>query len=209
MGLPRAPASAAGLPALAAEEWRRLDRAETVVHERTAPGCPWPEVVAYRRARATPTAVMAVYADFERQAEYVPEMVMSRVVGRDANVFRVSYEYEVTGPNERYTVIVTVERADEGWRARWTLISARYARRLEGALTVLPYADGSLRVYASRVDPGTLGVALGTPASVVTRLRRTTEALAAHVERLAATRPATVARLIEALGAMADATARP
>jgi hypothetical protein len=146
---------------------------------------------------------MAVYADFGGQSSWVPELVASRVLAREApNAFRVFYEYEVAGPNERYTVIVTVARERDGWQARWTLVSARYARKLEGALLVVPRGEGSLLTYSSRVDPGTLGVAFGTPASVATRLVQTTEALAARAERLATTEPERLASLVAALNAL-------
>jgi hypothetical protein len=39
---------------------------------------------------------MAVYADFERQGDYLPNLVYSRIVERLAsNSFQVSYEYKV------------------------------------------------------------------------------------------------------------------
>jgi hypothetical protein len=199
-----APAGAASLPALTAADWRRVDRGETVVHERTVAGYPWPEIVAYRRSAASPTAIMAVYADFAAQSSWVPDLVTSRVLGREApNAFRVFYEYEVAGPNERYTVIVTVAREGDGWQARWTLISARYARKLAGALLVVQRGEGSLLVYSSRVDPGALGVAFGTSATMATSLVQTTEALTVRVERLAATEPGRLAALVDALEALA------
>lgn len=199
-----ATASAAGLPALAPDDWRRVDRGETVLHERTVPGYPWPEVVAYRRPTAPPAAVMAVWADFGAQVEWVPALVESRVLAREtANAVRVFYEYEVAGPNERYTVVVRVMRDGDAWHARWTLVTARYARRLEGALLVLPRGEGSLLVYSSRVDPGTLGATFGSPASVARSLAGTADALAARTERLAATEPARLTRLVDGLAALA------
>jgi hypothetical protein len=203
VALSAAAAGAASLPALDAADQRRLDRGETVLHERRVADYPWPEIVALRRSSASPTAVMAVYVDFGAQSTYIPGLVTSRVLGREApNVFRVFYEYEVAGPNERYTVVVTVTRDGDGWQARWTLVSARYARRLEGALLVVPRGEGSLLIYSSLVDPGTLGVAFGTPATVATRLTETTEALTARAERLAKAEPGRLAALIEGLNAL-------
>jgi hypothetical protein len=147
-----------------------------------------------------------VYADFARQAEWVPELVRSHVVAREApNAFRVSYEYEVTGPNERYTVLVTLGRAGAAYEARWRLIEARYARRLAGELVVTPQGSGALVAYTSRVDPGPLGVTFGTPESVARRLAATAEALATRVERIKAEDPAALARLVETVrGAVMD-----
>ncbi len=163
---------------------------------------PWPEVTAWRRIAATPGEVMAVYADVASPSLYMPGMIASRVVGRDApNVLRVFYEYEVPGPNERYTVIVTVHAAADTFEARWTLVSARYARRLAGELEAMPRDGATLVRYTSRVDPGVLGVTLGDPDSVARRLRTTVEALAARVERLATAEPDRLRQLVRALSA--------
>src|SRR6185436_18936824 len=112
---------------------RRLDRGETVVETRAIENFPWPEVVAMRRVAAAPMAVMAVYADFDGQARYMPEMVTSRIVGRDSPAaFRVYYEYEVPGPNEQYTLAISLHHTGDAYEARWSLISARYSKRLSG-----------------------------------------------------------------------------
>ena len=171
-----------------------------MTRERAVTGWPWPEVIAYRRSVAAPIAIMAVYADFASQSSYIPGLVTSRVIGHDApNVARVFYEYEVTGPNEQYTVLTTVTRDGDEWQVRWTLVRARYARRLEGSLRVIPRGEGTLLIYSSLVDPGPLGVGLGTPATVATRLTQTTEALTARTERLATTDPERLAALVDAL----------
>ena len=198
-----ATAGAAGLPALEPDERRRLERGETILHERPVANYSWPEIVAYRRSAASASAVMAVYAQFGTHAEYIPGIVRSDVLAREAsNAFRILYEHEVAGPNERYTVIMHVTRVDDGWDARWSLVTARYARRLEGGLRVLARADGSLLVYRSRVDPGLLGVTFGTPSSVATGVAQTTQAVAMRAEGLAASDPARLASLIEALEAL-------
>ena len=203
VALSAAAACAATQPGLSEDDARRVDRGETVVHQRMVEGFPWPEIVTFRRCAAPPAAVMAVFADFAAQSSWVPELVESRVVTREsANVFRVFYEYEVTGPNEKYTVITTVTRDRDGWQARWRLVNARYARRLRGALRVVPRGDGSLVMYTSAVDPGTLGFAFGTPATVEAKLVATTDALVARTERFAASAPRRLAGLVDELTAL-------
>ena len=195
-----AAAAGAAPPALSDQDARRVDRGETVVRQRVVDGYPWPEVLTSRRSSAPPAAVMAVYADFAAQSSWVPALVESRVLARDApNVFRVFYESAVAGPNERYTVTVSLTRQGDEWAARWMLVTARYARRLEGGLRVTPRDEGSLIEYSTVVDPGTLGVAFGTPETVATRLAGTTDALAARTERLAKSDPRALAALVTAL----------
>jgi hypothetical protein len=182
---------------------RRLERGDTVVERRPVEGFPWPEVVAWRRVAAPPIAVLAVYADFDGQARYMPQIVASRVVGRDgATAFRVFYEYEVPGPNETYTVAMSLHRAGDAMEARWSLLKARYARRLAGELRAIPHEGGTLVRYTSRVDPGLLGATFGDPDSVARRLQATLEALAARVQRLAAEEPDRLRELVRALSAL-------
>ena len=174
-----------------------------MVRSGPAPGYPWPEVTVYRRARASPEEVMALYADFEGQTRYLPGLVASRIVTRvGPAALHVAYEYEVTGPNERYTVAMHLARLGPDFEARWEMLTARYARRLSGHLRVRPHADGALIEYTSRVDPGTLGAALGSPQSVARSLQDTVQALAAEIERRRATEPGELAHLVRALAAM-------
>jgi hypothetical protein len=182
---------------------RRLGRGETVVHERAVAGYPWPEMTAYRHSRASPVAFMAVYADFGAHAQYLPGVVTSRVLGREGpGAARVFYEHAVTGPNEVYTMIVKVTREGDAWQARSTLVTARYARRLENAVRVEPRGGGSLLIYSTLVDPGTLGATFGTPATVAAQLSRSVEALAARGERLAVSEPGRLATLVDQLEAL-------
>jgi hypothetical protein len=109
------------------------------VRTRALADFPWPETTAYRRVRATTAEVLAVYADFAGQPRWVPDLIAIRVLAREApNVFRVFYEYEVMGPNERYTVTVTLGRGDGALEGRWRRVEARYARQLAGELSVRP-----------------------------------------------------------------------
>lgn len=89
-------ASRAASDELAAGDRQRLDAGAVVVRARVVPEFPWPETTTYRAIRATPAEVLAVWADFASQAQWVPELVASRVLAREAaNAFRVFYEYEV------------------------------------------------------------------------------------------------------------------
>ncbi len=190
---------------LSASELERLQSGVRVVKTQPVPDFPWPEVTVYRRIAAEPAQVMAVYVDFGSQATYMPGLVASHVVKRERpDAFHVFYEYEVTGPNERYTVAVTVTRAARGFQASWDLLMARYASRLSGRLLVEPLDGGTLAAYTSRVDPGTLGATFGTPESVSGRLEATVEALAARVERLTAEQPAHLADLVGGLASIVD-----
>ena len=195
--------SAGAAAGLTEPEWQRLERGAVVVKTQPMEDYPWPEVTVYRRVAASPEEVMAVYADFEGQAAYLPKLVESRIVKRlSRSSFQVFYEYEVTGPNELYTVVAEVSRSPRGFRVVWELVTARYARRLSGQMRVEAHGAGTLIEYTNRVDPGFLGGRLGSPETTARQLRDTAEALASHVDRLRAEQPEKLGALIHALKAM-------
>jgi len=71
----------------------RIDRGELVVRTRSIGGFPWPDITVYARVAASPAEVMAVYADFDAHASFLPEMVHRWIVGRHRpTVWRVFYE---------------------------------------------------------------------------------------------------------------------
>lgn len=180
-----------------------LERGELIVKTREVEGYPWPEAMVYARVAASPEEVMAVYADFAGQARYLPKLVESRIVKRlSPSLFHVSYEYEVTGPNERYTVLTEVSRAPGGFRATWELVKARYARRLSGQVRVEASGAGALVEYTNRVDPGFLGARLGSPDTTVRQLRETVQALGVRVERLRVEQPDRLGELTRAFQSM-------
>ena len=177
--------SASGGEGLTDSERRGIDQGELIVKTREVEGYPWPEVTVYRRIAASPEEVMAAYADFESQVGYLPNLVESRIVKRVSRTsFHVSYESEVTGPNERYTVQVALSRFPGGLQVTWDPVTARFARRLSGQMKVAAFGSGTLIEYAHRVDPGFFGVRLGSPGTTVRQLRETVHALATYVERL-------------------------
>ena len=185
---------------LSESERQRLERGELIVKTRPVEGYPWPEVTVYGQIAASAAEVMAVYADFEGQAGYLPGLVESRIVKRlSPSSFHVSYEYEVAGPNERYTVLAEVSRSSGGFRTTWELVRARYARRLSGQVRVEASGSGALVEYTSRVDPGFFGVSLGSPETTVKQLRETVQALGARVERLRVQQPEKLGELTRAL----------
>lgn len=196
-----APAARGG--GLTVPEWRTLEQRDLVVKTRAVEGYRWPEVTVYRLVSAPPEEVMAVYADFKNQADYLPNLVESHVVEQlSRNSFHVSYEYEVTGPNERYTVLVAVSRTPSGFQVTWDLVKARYARRLSGQMRVAPSDLGTLIEYTNHVDPGFLGSRFGSPETTVRLLRETVRALATHVEWIRVEHPEELTVLVEALHSM-------
>jgi len=131
-------APAGGSEELTALERHQVALGDLIVKTQEVEGYPWPEVTVYRQVAASPEEVMAVYADFERQGDYLPNLVYSRIVERLAsNSFQVSYEYKVAGCRSRNSVAVENRTF---WRRTLTPLSARNG----GADRPLPAASGRI-----------------------------------------------------------------
>lgn len=194
---------AQGVAGLTDSERQQLDGGELVVRTQDLKDFPWPEVRVYRRVDASPEEVMAIYADFEDQARYLPRLLQSRIVERvSANSFRVFYEYDVRGPNEEYTMQSVVTRVPGGYRLKWDMLEGRYTRRLSGWMTVEAFGSEAVIEYVNRVDPGFFGGLLGSPETAVQRLRETVQALVSHVERFRVDHREELGTLIRTLRAM-------
>src|SRR5262249_39675583 len=174
----------------------------TVTISRAVPNWRWPEVTAYRRVAAAPAEVAAVHADFNAHTSWSPNIVVSRVVERPSpNTRQVFFEYDTPGPNEQYTLAITMRRAEHGYITSWELVKARWACRLSGALLAAPIETDTLLAITNRVDPCKLGTVLGSSDTVAESTRRTATALADHVTRLKAEQPAHLAELVRAFTA--------
>lgn len=197
---------------LTAEQRTHIDAGEQVFVTRDAAKTPWPMAWVFQFIDAEPEAAAAVFADAERQVEYVPDLKSSRIVERIApGVVEVRQEMRVPIVKDEWWIVRdSVSASDSGsYRIAWTLVRARTTKAVNGFARFEPYQNGrtgrpgTLLIYHNFVVPGSRMAGLGPiERHALKTLRETARALRDQVERERAQAPDLLAQQIEALRGM-------
>jgi hypothetical protein len=197
---------------LTADQRRLIDAGEQVFVTRDSAKTPWPMAWVYQFIEAQPEEAAAVFADAERQVDYVPDLKSSRVIRTTApGVIEVAQEMRVPiVRDEWWEVRDTVSAHDDGsYRIAWTLVRARTTKSVTGYAHFEPYRnaltgrDGTLLTYHNFAVPGS-GMAKFGPIKrhALKKLRETARALRDHVERVRLQQPELLAKQLAALSEM-------
>jgi ribosome-associated toxin RatA of RatAB toxin-antitoxin module len=141
------------------------------LYNRAVPGAAVPAALARVRIEVPPARLFAVITDYDRFAEFVPYVVHSRVVRRDAGRRLVSQHLRFPGPvADRHYVIESRDTVTplppERWRVEWRLAPEKDFPALEekgitpaaftGYWELTPAAGGAATdaIYALHFDPG-------------------------------------------------------
>lgn len=201
---------------LTSEQRRLLDAGEQVFVTRDSATKPWPMAWVYEFIDAAPEEAAAVFADAERQVDYVPDLKRSRIVRRPAPSV-VDVEQEMRVPlvaDEWWEVRDTVSAQDDGsYRIAWTLLRARSTKSSVGYAHFEPYRntvtgrDGTLLTYHNFAIPGR-GLAGFGPIKrhALKKVRETARALRDQVERERGQHSELLAEQVAALREMLRAT---
>ncbi len=197
---------------LTAEQRRLLDAREQVFVTRDSAKTPWPMAWAYQFIDATPEVAAAVFADAERQVDYVPDLKSSRVTRTIApGVIEVVQEMRVPiVKDEWWEVRDTVSAREDGsYRITWSLVRARTTKSVTGYAHFEPYRnaltgrDGTLLTYHNFAVPGSRMAGIGPiERHALKKLRETARALRDQVERERSEEPDLLAKQLAALKEM-------
>lgn len=197
------------LPALTPAQRARVDSGQAVVITERVAESPWPRVTIFRTIASAPEEAAAVFADYARNAEYLPNVLKSRVV-RAVDAATREIDYVLSVPivsDEAYTVHTRVAARDGsqggGYDFDWRLVRATSTKVADGDARFEPHARGTLMAYRSFVVPGGRIAGLGIIRARAERdVVRTTEAFAAEVLRVRTADRPLLDREVAALRAM-------
>ena len=197
---------------LTADQRRLIDAGEQVFVTRDSARTPWPLAWVYQFINATPEEAAAVFADAERQTDYVPDLKRSRIIRTiGPGVIEVAQEMRVPiVKDEWWEVRDTVSARDDGsYRIAWTLVRARTTKSVTGYAHFEAYhnpltgRDGTLLTYHNFAVPGSRMAGLGlVERHALKKLRETARALRDQVERERRDEPDLLARQLAALREM-------
>jgi len=205
------PSATAGvLEDLSRDQQLDLEKGDLIVLEQDIPGKPWPRVRIYKRIKATPEEVAAVFFDYDQAKTYIPDVLESKISKKIAPCV-VEVDYEVNVPilsDEAYTARNEMKAVGVGYQASWTLLRALQTKAAEGNLLIEPFENGTAVIrYTNLVTPSSsMAKILKIPA--LSRMQKTVLAIGQKVEQQKSSRPAElaaqIARLRDALESPAE-----
>lgn len=209
IALPTATASV--LEDLSRDQQLDLEQGDLIVLEQDIPGKPWPRVRIYKRIKATPEEVAAVFFDYDQAKTYIPDVLESKISKRIAPCV-AEVDYEVNVPilrDEAYTARNEMKALGESYQVSWTLLRALQTKAAEGNLLIEPFENGSSVIrYTNLVTPSS-GMAKILKGPALLRMQKTVLAIGEKVEKQKSSHPdeinAQVARLREALESPVEA----
>ncbi|MGK5085165.1 hypothetical protein WDW37_17900 [Bdellovibrionota bacterium FG-1] len=171
---------------LSPEDQAKVQTGEQVMM--TKPGTVWPQIFIYQRLESTPEEAMAVLSDYERQKEYIPDLVYSQIEKRiDKTTCEVGFStltHFFIHPRENYTTRELISSYDQGasFRIDWKLISANQLRDVVGYARFETLGTGTLLAYYSYVTPPS--VASGQSGRAIAGLQGAVRAIIERVQKL-------------------------
>jgi len=160
-----------------------LQRGEQVTINENVEGMPWPRISVYRMVNASPEEAMAVFFDYNRACDFIPNVKKSEISKRiNAASQEVLYSVDVPIlPDEVYTMRNSLVGTAKGYRIGWTLVEATTMKAADGSFESEPLGGQCLVRYQNLVDPGSkLAGALRGFASQ--QIQKTVVAIAEEIE---------------------------
>ncbi len=150
-------------------ELNRIEQGELVYKEKEVEGSVWPERKIYAVIPVEPVEAAAVFADYEYQKEYIPDMVEATVIRQDSPTETVvSYLVEMPWPvvKEEFTNSHTIktyrEDGGDGYLIAWEQLDGSSAENSHGSARFEPYDEGRcIMEYTSFIQPKSALAGLG------------------------------------------------
>ena len=179
-----APARSVMTNELSAADRSKLEAGESVLITVEKPGATWPEVRIYRKVKATPEGVTALFLDYENANSFIDNL-KSDVVENEPDANTKDVRYTVKLPvifTISYLVRNRYEKTPEGYTVHWNLLEALFAKSAVGSLRVEPHGDITVICYTNHVEPATRLVA-GLRGHAIKEASNTVDAIVAEAER--------------------------
>lgn len=175
---------------LSTADQKRVKSGEQVMTTETLADYPWPRARVYQLVKATPREVMAVFSDYNRACDFVPNCLKSRV-SKQISPLVAEVDYVIDVPmlaDEAYTVRDTLSAGAGGsLTVKWKLVRATSVLETEGNLYAEPYgSDMSLIRYTNLVKPSSVAAPL-LKGVAMSQMKDTVQAIVDQVEKVKAT----------------------
>lgn len=185
LGLISAPFAHAGLiDDLSVKDRAKIDNGEQVFFSKDVDNSSWPKVFVYQAMDCTPEEAAAVFFDYARGKDYIPDVEKSEISKTiDSVTHEVDYIYNVpAAEDETYTVRDQLSYYDGGqsYRISWVMVRASTNLDIQGDIRFERYGSGTLMSYTNYIKPGRTGASLFV-LSAKKAVRTTAQAIARQI----------------------------
>ncbi|MCY4524114.1 MAG: hypothetical protein OXB84_05185, partial [Halobacteriovoraceae bacterium] len=127
-----------------------------IVKEKENKNSSWPIITMYILVDASPLETVALFAAYDHQKNYVPNIVVSVPV-KQVNPTEIwcRYEYKTPWPlsNSHYVHAHRLSKNQNGFRVEWRAIESDAMDRVSGAADFQPFEGKTLFKYHNEVEP--------------------------------------------------------
>jgi hypothetical protein len=127
-----------------------------VIKTREIPGSAWPEITYYAIVEATPLEAAGVFAAYDAQKDYVPNVIKSTVV-KHVTATDVLTDYELHMPfpipNAKYIHGAKIFKHKNNYEVQWYMVESASAEEAKGSVYFQSYEGKTLMRYRSYVRP--------------------------------------------------------
>lgn len=182
-----------------------VQKGEQVFLTQEMPNSAWPKAYVFQRVDATPEQAAAVFSDFERGKDFIPNVKKSQISQRlSPSVLNVDYLLNVPMlKDESYTVQNTVSSYAGGaaYQVQWKMVRADSTKDIVGSIRFESLGTGSVMAYVNFVTPGS-GMAGMVKKQAMKQVRDTAQAIADQAHKNRVENPALMDQQVQALREM-------
>ena len=129
---------------------------EFVLKTRDVEGSVWPEITYYAIIEATPLESVAVFAAYDAQKDYVPNIIKSTPI-KHVTATDVLTDYELHMPfpipNAKYIHGAKIFKHKNDYEVEWYMVESSSAEIVKGSVYFQSYEGKTLMKYKSYVKP--------------------------------------------------------
>lgn len=171
---------ASPLDKLSEKQLEKLNQGSVLLLEKKREELPWPKVEAHLKFEVSALDALAVFAAFDAQKDYVPNLIESTPteVRGHSKVF-VRYELDLPWPipNNRYVHGHELrKRGPNDFEVSWWMVESNSAKNVEGSARFYRNGDQTYLYYQSLVVPESAFASL-LKGSMLSDVRETLEAI--------------------------------
>ncbi len=141
---------------ISSAELKAVTAREFVLKTRELPGSVWPEITYYAIINVTPLEAVAVFAAYDAQKDYVPNVLKSTPV-KHVTATDVLTDYELHMPfpipNARYLHGAKIFKHKNDYEVQWYMVESTSAEDVKGSVYFQSYEGKTLMRYKSYVKP--------------------------------------------------------